>query len=152
LKALNLDSSEPIVDTWLALQGTNDPYSLSGRAHRDNLNAPRPVDTDFEKFWDRIQSLLDAVTEALEAKFLEYKRIVESWSFDAPPTADNLKQLSSAVPPSRIALEPLFEKATEQWLMPLRENPAGSPGFRQHRRAPNASEGHIGNTDKQTRD
>ena len=43
---------DPVAEAWLKLVGQNSTHNLAGRAHRNSLDRPRPLDSEFRKLWD----------------------------------------------------------------------------------------------------
>ena len=63
LKVLEIPEISPVGQTWLSLPGRNNKYGLHKRAHRKALDRPRPIDSEFREFWNKMQAVLDGVLD-----------------------------------------------------------------------------------------
>lgn len=97
LIALGIQEDHAVAKSWLGLAGSDNPYGLSARAHRDALARPRPVDNEFISLWDEFQTVLGYVLDRFEGRFLEPHAVLdELLALDAPST-DEHSLISCAV-------------------------------------------------------
>jgi hypothetical protein len=97
LIALDIQEDHAVAKSWLGLAGSDNPYGLSARAHRDALARPRPVDNEFISLWDEFQAVLGYVLDRFEGRFLEPHAVLdELLALDAPST-DDLRRLRQQV-------------------------------------------------------
>lgn len=120
LKGLNIPDSDPVAGAWLRLAG-RDGYGLHSRAHRDNLSGPRPVDDDYRRFWDEMESVLDVVLERFESRYLDTHRVLDELLARRAPTKQDAKKLQLNVPNNPVAFGYFFNRLNDTaWLKPLR--------------------------------
>jgi hypothetical protein len=139
LIALDIQEDHAVAKSWLGLAGSDNPYGLSARAHRDALARPRPVDNEFISLWDEFQAVLGYVLDRFEGRFLEPHAVLdELLALDAPST-DDLKRLRQQVPNNPITLGYFFDRLDKPaWLEPLH-----GAGFFAHPIDPIKEEGRI---------
>lgn len=119
LKELEIPETHPVAEAWLRLAGRGDD-SLHGIAHRDALSEPRPVDDEFIKFWDRMESILDVVLDRLEANYTAWIPKIDQLAQKATPTASDVQFLKNRLPNNPITLGHFFNKLNSSaWLQPL---------------------------------
>ncbi len=135
LAGLSIPDSDPVAQTWLGVIGRNNACALHARAHRAALGRPRPVDAEFNRFWDEMQTVLDVVLDRFEARYVTFHRRVDELLAVAAPDERDVVTLRDKVPNSLDALEYFFGKAGPAWLAPL--NAAGFFG-----RPPETEEGY----------
>jgi hypothetical protein len=118
LSGLGIDENDAIGQLWL--RNAPDEDGLARRAHRQNLALPRPVDDDFLKFWDQMQSVLDAVLEIFESRYLAVHTAVDEKLLIEDPTQADAHWIKNNVPENRAALGYFFDTLTSpKWLNPL---------------------------------
>lgn len=121
LMALNIPEDDSVARAWLNLSGSENPYALHSRAHRDGLAGPRRVDANFRQFWDQIQDVLDAVLDRFEARYLDWVKTVQELVGRQSPTAAEAKTLRQQVPNDPKLLRYFAERASPAWLTFLRD-------------------------------
>lgn len=109
--ALRVPPEDELRRSWKAFAGKLDRY-----AHRDGLARSRPVDEDFELFWDRGQAVLFAVSGRIEATYAEALPRIERLALGVP----DIKAFTQTMLHSTVALDRFFELAGVAWLEPLR--------------------------------
>lgn len=128
LKSLEIPESDSRAQIWLSLAGSTNNYGLHSRAHRDTLARPRPIDQEFRKFWDQMETLFDFVLDKFEAQYLETHRLIDELLMIQSPSTNEVKRLRNHVPNNRISLGYFFDNLISPlWLSILR-----SEGFFDH--------------------
>jgi len=118
LSGLGIDEDDVIAQLWLT--NAPDEDGLARRAHRQNLALPRPVDEAFLKFWDQMQSVLDAVLEIFESRYLAVHSALDAKLLIEEPSQADANWIKNNVPDNRAALGYFFDKlASPKWLGPL---------------------------------
>jgi hypothetical protein len=116
LEGLGISETDPVAKAWLQLPGTDSPYNLASRAHRNALARPRPVDPEFRQLWNDIQDVLDAVLDRFEARFTSSNRLLnELLAKDVPADAD-LAMLKQSVPNNSVSLGWTQRSKTDQFI------------------------------------
>ena len=88
LAAVGIAESDEVALTWLRLAGTKKSPRLADRAHRSGLSA-RPLDDGFREFWSGVQTVLDAVLERFETRYLVYIEILKRLLTKDVPNAED---------------------------------------------------------------
>jgi hypothetical protein len=121
LRGLEIPETEPVAETWLKLPGRNNPYGLHRRAHRNSLNRPRPVDAEFRRFWDDIQSVFDVVLSKFEARYSASHSLIDELLAKTSPTKKDLQMLKGHVPNNSVSFQYFFDQLDSvEWMQPLR--------------------------------
>lgn len=120
LRELGIAESEPVARGWLELAERE--YGLHGKAHRQGLDRPRPVDIGFRTFWDQMEVILDEILDRLEARYARVMEVLdELLALDVPSRTD-VKRLAQHVPHNAVARGYFFDRLTEVgWLRGLRD-------------------------------
>lgn len=119
LKALDFSDTDPISIAWLTLPGD---HGLQDRAHRNNLDAPRPLDPEFLEFWARMQTILESVLDRFESKYTKVFNTIDSLAHKNKPTSDDVKLLLQNIPNNLVTRQRFFNElaASGEWLEALR--------------------------------
>lgn len=121
LKGLEIPETDAMAEAWLRLPSKSG-YGLHARAHRDDLSRPRPVDQEYRKFWDEMESILDTVLEKFESRYLESHRILDALLAITIPTRADARRLRLNVPNNLVAFGYFFHRLNSPaWLEHLRE-------------------------------
>ena len=113
LAELGVASTDPIATAWYRLSG-------AAKAHRPGLRV-RPVDQEFEQYWDDTVALFDALLERLEHRFLAYIDTLDELLAITNPTRDEVARLDERVPRNLTTYKYFFERLeAPQWFAPLR--------------------------------
>ncbi len=116
LKSLDLPESDEAASAWL-----NAATGLAKRAHRDCLEAARPVDSEFRGFWRDFEDILDVVLERFESRFLVVMPILDGLAEKAHPTQQDANLLKSGIPNNFVTMSYFFDKLENaSWLRLLR--------------------------------
>src|SRR5260370_891690 len=75
--ALGISESDAIVQAWLSLANEDYDYATYKVAHREALGPPRPLDSGFTEWWNKIQVILDAVLERFRLHYLKSLELVK---------------------------------------------------------------------------
>lgn len=119
LDSLGIDRDDPAAVQWLELTGGDNLSGLAARAHRFGLAGPRPVDDDFRDFFDRVQRMLESVTERFEARYRSVFDQLDALLKTATPTQADAQRLRQRVPHNAATARYFFARASEAWLRPL---------------------------------
>jgi hypothetical protein len=115
LKGLELQDDHPIALAWLSVAGT-----IHGRAHRDNLAAPRPMNEEFREFWNQITDVLFVVLDKLESRYLDSLPYLDALLATKEPTKKDAKMLQLYAPNNPITYGYFFDhNDNPAWLRPL---------------------------------
>jgi hypothetical protein len=122
LKVLEISETSPVAEAWLSLPGRNNEYGLHKRAHRKALDRPRPIDSEFREFWNKMQAVLDGVLDGFEAKYAKVCCLLDKLVTKPEPTDQDLKVLCNSIPNSFVTLSYFFERLhSPGWLNKLQE-------------------------------
>ena len=120
--ATALDPTGALEREWRAFVGFDEGLRLHARAHRNDLDPARPVDPDFEAFWDRANAFLVRVVDAIERAYPLVMRHVRERVGQAAPTVAHAKELTRTLLRSEAAFGLFFEELrTPAWLPVLVE-------------------------------
>lgn len=111
-------SKHPDAESWRAFASKESWHKV---AHRNDLGAPRAQQLAAER-WQRFVTMLRAVLDAVDAKFLEVVRTVEHYAAIEAPSKKQIKELKDCLPLESIAADRFLKKATAGWLRPLAES------------------------------
>lgn len=115
--ALRVPADDPLRRSWKAF--SRRPAEL---AHRRGLVAPRPVDREFEDYWELGEAVFHAVTERIEANYAENLPRIERLA-KGPP---DIGAYRDTMLHSTVALDRFYALAGVEWLGPLRGDGAFS--------------------------
>ncbi|MDF0555919.1 hypothetical protein [Kamptonema sp. UHCC 0994] len=122
LQALGIPETETVAKTWLKLAGRQNEYGLHGRAHRNDLAPPRPLDERFKQFWSEIQTVLYIILDKFETRYSRVYILLNELLSKPEPTKDDLKNLRLNVPNSFVAMSYFFERLSfPGWIDKLRD-------------------------------
>jgi hypothetical protein len=117
LSALGIRPDENIAKAWLRHAG-----SLQRWAHRRSLDAPRPVDGEFQEFWSNAVDYLDGVLDRFEKSFLGVQRRIDRLVDKAVPDPIDVKYLKETVPNSPAGRGYFFDRLqSDGWVRPLQD-------------------------------
>ena len=78
------------------------------------------MDEAFRAFWDEIQTILDAVLEKFETRFLDPFRLLDALLAMPSPADKDIQRLRTQIPNNLVTLGYFFGKlASPAWLIPL---------------------------------
>ncbi len=128
LRGLDIPETDLVAQAWLKMPGRGNSYGFHARAHRDALGRPRGVDEEFKKFWDDMSSILDAILDKFETRYLTIFKFLDELLTKSTPSADDVKQLRNHVPNNQVTLSYFFDRLpSPAWLEPLQ-----TEGFFRH--------------------
>src|SRR5438132_9854900 len=104
LKGLGIAETDAIAYAWLGIAGQENSYGLVARAHRDALNAPRPVNTSFRTCWDDMECILDVVLAKFETRFLHSLSLLDTLLSIPSPGLHDAEKLRNQVPNNLVTL------------------------------------------------
>lgn len=117
LSALEVPLESVVAKAWLRHVKKG---GLHGRAHRRHLLAPRPVDTDFRRFWEDMQDILDAALERFEKRFVKVQETIEALLVKERPAPADVTILRERIPNNLVGQGRFLEKLEHAgWLVPL---------------------------------
>jgi hypothetical protein len=119
LKELGFKDDDLVAKAWLSL---TDGVGLDKRTHRQNLDAPRPVDSEFEEFWAKMETILDTVLERFEGKYTKVFKTLDALAKKNDPSEDDAKSFHQHIPNNRTAHQHFFKGLVinKKWLSALR--------------------------------
>jgi hypothetical protein len=122
LAALEFPPDGAEVRQWLSLAGRRKETALHKIAHRDALNAPRPLNAEFVSNFKRVTQLLDQVLERFEARYANVYEALDELLAIPNPSAADLKRLQGKIPNTPRTLGYFFERLQHAgWLRPLKK-------------------------------
>ena len=122
LKLLEISEISTEAETWLSLPGRDNEYGLHKRAHRKALERPRPIDSEFQEFWQKMQVVLDGILDKFEAKYSKVYKLLDDLLVKADPNDEDIKILCNKIPNSFVTLNYFFERLSfSKWLAKLKE-------------------------------
>jgi len=114
LKGLEIAESHPVAQAWLSFP------SLSRHAHRDAFAAPRPLDEEFRRLWDKMELILDLVLEKFEEHYVIWIVKAEKLAKKVKPTNPDARMLRTQLPNNEVVLRHFFATLDDpDWLPPL---------------------------------
>lgn len=117
LKGLGIGQEEVAAQLWIK----HAPSLAHGRAHRDNLNSPRPVDADFRRYVDEMETVFDLLLPTFESKYSAVHASLDPKLLKADPTKDDARWLKTHIPNNRPGLGYFFDNLKNpKWLWPLK--------------------------------
>ncbi|MHB1296003.1 MAG: hypothetical protein ACYC4R_13520 [Anaerolineae bacterium] len=120
LKDLGVEPTSAVAREWLGLSGPNNDFGLAARAHRDALSQPRPVDDQYEEFWETCLRILDTVLQRFEERYLLTIDALDKLLAKSNPTTDDVETLRNCIPNSPVNMEYFFSRLDNAgWLIPL---------------------------------
>lgn len=116
LEGLGVPAEDHIGLLWLK----HAPSLAHGRAHRDNLLPPRPVNEDFLRYVDEMESVFDFILDKFESKYLNiYAALDTKLQIENPANVD-AAWIKVNVPNNEASLGYFFNRLTNpKWLAPL---------------------------------
>jgi hypothetical protein len=122
LRGLGIPEMDPVAEAWLRLPGQDSTYNLAGRAHRNSLDRPRPLDPEFRRLWDDIQTVLDTVLDRFEARYSDSHRLLDELLAKSTPSRKDLQRLKEHAPNNSVSYRYFFGRLESSgWLQPLRD-------------------------------
>lgn len=132
LKALEFPEDDPVGAAWLGLAKRGSDGSPARRAHRDALGF-RGADGDFLAWWERVQTVLDAILGRFEERYNLVLHQLDALLASRSPDVSTLK---NSIPNNRVAHRYFFGKLNDpDWIGPLINE-----GMFQHPPAPELAE------------
>lgn len=119
LSELGISPQDAVAQWWLQLTGEDNPLNLARRAHRSALDAPRPVDADFEVFIDIVEAVLDVVLERFETHFHQVVHRLGVLLAKTSPSNADADSLRRSFPHNQVISHYFFSRASAAWLGPL---------------------------------
>ena len=123
---LGIPDTDPVAAAWVDLSGKENPNALHKRAHRDNLNPPRPVDAGFAQWWDSLLDVFDTVLARLEDRYGDVFARIDALVVEGATSAAG--KIGLQVPTTFVTQEYLMARlgqlgpeAAADWLAPLRD-------------------------------
>ena len=117
LSLLDIPLDNEVGKRWLSQAG-----SYHAKAHRQALDAPRPLEASLGQFFDEFESILDYVLNRMEANYSWIFVRVDELAVKAPATDADLGLLLGSFPQDAIVLGRFFERASDpSWLTLVRE-------------------------------
>jgi hypothetical protein len=113
--ALRVPAGDSLRRSWKAF--SRKPAEL---AHRRGLVSPRPVNREFEDYWELGEAVFHAVTERIEANYAENLPRIERLA-KGPP---DIGAYGDTMLHSTVALDRFYALAGVEWLGPLRDDGA----------------------------
>lgn len=114
ITGLDISNENPVVELWLR----HAPTLAHARAHRDNLQPPRPVDKEFLQYVDEMETIFDFILTNVEAKYLTIFDALDKRLLVDPPTAADAKWLKN-IPNNPAALGYFFSRLNDPRWLPL---------------------------------
>jgi len=121
LKCLEIPMDDPVAEAWFSLADRESNYALHALAHRRQLIQPRPVDNEFRDFWNKAQTVLDAVLDRFEAHYISIFDAIEKVISKSPPSTKDLQDSQRKVPSNLVTRNYLFSRLSDCWLLPLKD-------------------------------
>jgi hypothetical protein len=119
LEDLGMSVEEEPAVFWLALASGD--RGLAMRAHRSSLDRPRPADGEFAELVDSFEGLLDRLLKRFEDRYANVFTRLDELLKVQQPGRSHAVQLRDGFPQNHVTLRYFFERATQEWLVPLRD-------------------------------
>jgi hypothetical protein len=122
LRGLDLDLDGKIGKAWLNVVGLEGSLGFVGIAHRRGLSAPRPIDASIRSLWEDYCSVLDAVLDRFEARFLPVTEVLDQLLASNNPTGRDADTVAEQLPRSLTAAQYFFSRLEDpRWIPMLRK-------------------------------
>ena len=122
LRFLEVEEDSEVARIWLRLPGRHNLYGLASRAHREDLDRPRPVDSQVREFWIDFQRMLDELLDRFGARYLAILPVVDDLLRISTPIDSDAERLRKKVPNNPVIFQYFFSRAnTVAWIEPLSE-------------------------------
>jgi hypothetical protein len=108
LRALGLPEDGPQHQQWRAIG--KGPGALNKRAHRDDLNPPRPSDSSFLAMVEGVTQLLDVVLDRFASHYAKVYARLDALLAREQPTRADLRVLKSKIPNTQHTLSYFFQR------------------------------------------
>lgn len=116
-RELGFEQDSGIPELWLRVG------SFAEVTHRDKLAPPRPVNTEARRAWDDYDALLDTILPRFIERFAAaFYPLMAELAQRELPTSEDVKTFLGHVPQNPVTLEYFCQRATSDWLVPLRDN------------------------------
>jgi hypothetical protein len=119
LQALEIPDDDPDAEFWLGLCGTDNMRGLVARAHRNELQPPRPMDAEFREFFGAMESMLDRLLERFQDRYIDVFGRLDELLKIATPGIKHAGALQNRFPANQVTLQYFFSRASAAWLRPL---------------------------------
>ena len=119
LDDLGMSAEEEPAVFWLGLASGD--RGLAMRAHRSALERPRPADGEFAELVESFEGLLDRVLKRFEDRYANVFNRLDELLKVQQPGRGHAGQLRDGFPQNHVTLRYFFERATPEWLVPLRD-------------------------------
>lgn len=117
LVALGIPPADDITTTWLAF--ARGDFRLIRYVHRNNFEAPRPVDARFRALWDGMTRILDVVLARFEARYDRIFAVLATLRELPAPTKADAARLVAVMPRNEVAHRFFFEALTNPAWVPM---------------------------------
>jgi hypothetical protein len=114
LTLLDIPLDDEVAKHWLSQAGT-----YHSKAHREALNAPRPLEASLADFFDDFEGILDYVLNRMEANYAWVFVRVDALAAKSPVSDADVGLLLGSFPQDAVALGRFFERASEHSWLPL---------------------------------
>src|ERR1700677_2422330 len=119
LDDLGMSTEEEPAVFWLELASGDRGRAM--RAHRYALDRPRPADVEFAELVDSFESLLDRLLTRFKDRYANVFNRLDELLKVQQPGRGRAGQLRDGFPQNHVTLRYFFERATSDWLVPLRD-------------------------------
>jgi hypothetical protein len=120
LNALEIPENDPIAEMWLGVIGKDNINALPARAHRNNLASPRPIDSEFYRFWFNMEKILDVVLDRFESRYVIIQDKLNGIKQKKQPDIDDAIYIKKHVPNNIVAFKYFFQDLENAaWIKPL---------------------------------
>lgn len=119
LDEMGIAHDDAVAQFWLSLTGKDSARNLARWAHRNSLDAPRPVDSEFLSIVDGMQSLLERLMAEFEARWSIVGQRLDTHLRRPQPSKSDAATVAEAIPRDLVAHAYFFERAGAVWLEPL---------------------------------
>lgn len=118
LRILEISKDDKISTMWFKVIDSR----LDSRAHRNALDRPRPINEEFQKIIDNMETIFDEILIRFECKYLEWFKVLDTLLLQKKPSETDLETLRNNVPNNPVSMGYFFEKLNHPgWLIPLHE-------------------------------
>lgn len=118
LDDLGMSAEEGPAVFWLGLASGDG--GLAMRAHRSALDQPRPADGEFAELVDSFEGLLERLLKRFKDRYANVFNRLDELLRVQQPGRGHAGQLRDGFPQNHVTLRYFFERATSEWLIPLR--------------------------------
>jgi hypothetical protein len=117
LSVLGVTADDPLALAWDDIRRKHHKY-----AHRDSLERPRPVDTEFMEFWSQTEAVLNGTLDRFETRYADVLNRLDVFMKKPTPAKKDVKTFLSTFPNNQTTHQHFFDNIVDAAWLPLLKN------------------------------